>query len=137
MGIDKVVGIGIHDLGIHFFHFPIFKSLDFEILVNMSEAPAPTAFISESLTLRLKRSIASKPTQLLEAPVSRIKRPLMPLIVALMTEALELNKTNKVLEIGTGSGYQTSILSLLSRRVYTIERINRTANLKVTSIRRI
>ena len=34
-----------------------------------------------------------------------------PLVVALMTVALELNKTNKVLEIGTGSGYQTSILS--------------------------
>ena len=46
-----------------------------------------------------------------------------PLVVALMTEALDLQKSNKVLEIGTGSGYQTSILSILSRRVYTIERI--------------
>ena len=36
-----------------------------------------------------------------------------PLIVALMTQALNLNKSHKVLEIGTGSGYQTSILSLL------------------------
>ena len=40
-----------------------------------------------------------------------------------MTQSLELNKKHKVLELGTGSGYQTSILSLLSRRVYTIERI--------------
>ena len=40
-----------------------------------------------------------------------------------MTEALELTKNHKVLEIGTGSGYQTSILSILSRRIYTIERI--------------
>ena len=46
-----------------------------------------------------------------------------PLVVALMTEALELTKSHKVLEIGTGSGYQTSILSFLSRRIYTIERI--------------
>ena len=46
-----------------------------------------------------------------------------PLIVASMTEALDLKQNNKVLEIGTGSGYQTSILSLLTRRVYTIERI--------------
>ena len=46
-----------------------------------------------------------------------------PLVVALMTEALELTKTHKVLEIGTGCGYQTSIISLLSRRIYTIERI--------------
>lgn len=46
-----------------------------------------------------------------------------PLIVGLMTEALELNDRAKVLEIGTGSGYQATILSLLARRVYTIERI--------------
>jgi protein-L-isoaspartate(D-aspartate) O-methyltransferase len=46
-----------------------------------------------------------------------------PYIVALMTQALELEKTHKVLEIGTGSGYQSSILSLLTRRVYTLERI--------------
>ena len=46
-----------------------------------------------------------------------------PFVVAKMTQLLELNKSHKVLEIGTGSGYQTSILSLLSRRVYTIERI--------------
>jgi len=46
-----------------------------------------------------------------------------PYIVALMTQSLELEKKHKVLEIGTGSGYQSSILSLLARRVYTIERI--------------
>ena len=46
-----------------------------------------------------------------------------PYIVALMTLSLELEKKHKVLELGTGSGYQSSILSLLSRRVYTIERI--------------
>ena len=46
-----------------------------------------------------------------------------PYIVALMTQSLELKKNHKVLELGTGSGYQSSILSLLVRRVYTIERI--------------
>ena len=46
-----------------------------------------------------------------------------PYIVALMTQSLKLQKKHKVLEIGTGSGYQSSILSLLARRVYTIERI--------------
>ena len=40
-----------------------------------------------------------------------------------MTEALSLNGNEIVLEIGTGSGYQTSVLSLLSRRVYSIERL--------------
>lgn len=46
-----------------------------------------------------------------------------PYIVARMTEALELVGTEKVLEIGTGSGYQTAILAELAREVCTIERI--------------
>ena len=46
-----------------------------------------------------------------------------PYIVALMTEALELEGDEKVLEIGTGSGYQTAILAELAYRVYTVERI--------------
>ena len=46
-----------------------------------------------------------------------------PYIVALMTQSLNLKNNHKVLELGTGSGYQSSILSLLVRRVYTIERI--------------
>jgi protein-L-isoaspartate(D-aspartate) O-methyltransferase len=45
-----------------------------------------------------------------------------PLVVATMSQALELNDRMKVLEIGTGSGYQAAILSRLCRRVYSIER---------------
>jgi protein-L-isoaspartate(D-aspartate) O-methyltransferase len=45
-----------------------------------------------------------------------------PLVVAMMTQALELHDRLKVLEIGTGSGYQAAVLSRLVRRVYTIER---------------
>ena len=45
-----------------------------------------------------------------------------PYVVAFMTDRLKLNDRCKVLEIGTGSGYQTAILSPLCRRVYTIER---------------
>ncbi len=45
-----------------------------------------------------------------------------PFIVATMTQALELSDRDKVLEIGTGCGYQTAILANLCRRVYTIER---------------
>jgi len=45
-----------------------------------------------------------------------------PLIVGLMTQALTLEPRSRVLEIGTGSGYQTSILSPLARLVYTVER---------------
>ncbi|ALJ37166.1 protein-L-isoaspartate(D-aspartate) O-methyltransferase [Azospirillum brasilense] len=46
-----------------------------------------------------------------------------PLIVALMTQALELGERQTVLEIGTGSGYQAAVLSRLCRRVYTVERL--------------
>lgn len=46
-----------------------------------------------------------------------------PLIVGLMTQALELEPRHTVLEIGTGSGYQAAVLSRLCRRVYTIERL--------------
>jgi protein-L-isoaspartate(D-aspartate) O-methyltransferase len=46
-----------------------------------------------------------------------------PYMVAFMTEVLRLSGRESVLEIGTGSGYQTAVLSLLSRVVYTVERI--------------
>ena len=45
-----------------------------------------------------------------------------PFVVAYMTEQLQLHKDHRVLEIGTGSGYQAAILSRLSRQVLTIER---------------
>lgn len=44
-----------------------------------------------------------------------------PYIVALMTDMLQLEPDHRVLEVGTGSGYQTAILSLLCERVYTME----------------
>jgi protein-L-isoaspartate(D-aspartate) O-methyltransferase len=46
-----------------------------------------------------------------------------PYIVALMTEALELKDTDRVLEIGTGSGYQAAILAELAAEVYSIDRL--------------
>jgi len=46
-----------------------------------------------------------------------------PYIVALMTDLLQLKPDDSVLEIGTGSGYQTAILSMLCKRVYSVERI--------------
>lgn len=45
-----------------------------------------------------------------------------PYIVALMTEELKIHPDNEVLEIGTGSGYQTAVLARLAKKVYTIER---------------
>ncbi len=65
-----------------------------------------------------------------------------PLIVALMTQALKLDDRCKVLEIGTGSGYQAAVLSRLARRVYSVERYRtlskeaeaRFAKLRLTNI---
>ncbi|MBI28856.1 MAG: Protein-L-isoaspartate O-methyltransferase [Alphaproteobacteria bacterium MarineAlpha5_Bin11] len=75
-------------------------------------------------------------------PIGNDQTISQPLIVALMTQNLELIKTHKVLELGTGSGYQTAILSKLCRRVYTIERIkelsikaeNTLKDLKITNV---
>ena len=65
-----------------------------------------------------------------------------PSLVALMTQQLEIPYRSKVLEIGTGSGYQTAILSRLSSRVYSIERYKklvdiakfRLANLNISNV---
>ncbi|MBR9649554.1 protein-L-isoaspartate(D-aspartate) O-methyltransferase [Thalassovita aquimarina] len=48
-----------------------------------------------------------------------------PSVVGLMTQALNVRPRDKVLEVGTGSGYQAAILSLLARRVYTVDRHKR------------
>lgn len=45
-----------------------------------------------------------------------------PSVVGLMTQALQVSNRDKVLEVGTGSGYQAAILSQLARRVYTVDR---------------
>jgi len=56
-------------------------------------------------------------------PIGEKQTISQPYMVALMTEALLLTKKDKVLEIGTGSGYQTAILAELSEKVFSIERI--------------
>ncbi len=57
-------------------------------------------------------------------PISAGQTISQPYIVALMTEALRLTGVERVLEVGTGSGYQAAILSRLCSQVYTVERIN-------------
>ncbi|MCP4713591.1 MAG: protein-L-isoaspartate O-methyltransferase, partial [Deltaproteobacteria bacterium] len=54
-------------------------------------------------------------------PIGEDQTISQPYIVALMTQALSLNKTDRVLEIGTGSGYQAAVLAELVSQVYTIE----------------
>ena len=61
-------------------------------------------------------------------PIGEEQTISQPYIVALMTSLLELTGREKVLEIGTGSGYQTAVLAELSRRVCSIERLPRLAD---------
>ena len=67
-------------------------------------------------------------------PIGEKQTISQPFMVALMTEALELKEHDRVLEVGTGSGYQTAILAELAAKVYSIERIRALA---MRAIRRI
>jgi protein-L-isoaspartate(D-aspartate) O-methyltransferase len=57
-------------------------------------------------------------------PIGHKQTISQPFIVAVMTEALQLDGEERVLEIGTGSGYQAAVLAQLVRHVYTVERIS-------------
>ena len=62
-------------------------------------------------------------------PIGKGQTLSQPYTVARMTETLELTGDEEVLEIGTGSGYQTSVLAALSRRVFTVERLGTLADM--------
>lgn len=72
-------------------------------------------FIDEALSHQAYDNIA--------LPIGARQTISQPYIVAKMTELLELTKESNVLEIGTGSGYQTAILAQLVKHVYSVERI--------------
>jgi protein-L-isoaspartate(D-aspartate) O-methyltransferase len=55
-------------------------------------------------------------------PIGESQTISQPLVVGLMTQALDLRERDKVLEIGTGSGYQAAVLARFCRRVFTVER---------------
>ena len=61
-------------------------------------------------------------------PIGHAQTISQPYIVAFMTQALEIEPHHRVLEIGTGSGYQAAVLSVLAREVYTIEIISELAD---------
>jgi len=70
----------------------------------ISEAFSAQAYADQSLPIECGQTISQ------------------PFIVAYMTQKLEVDERHKVLEIGTGSGYQTAVLAKLCRRIYTMER---------------
>ncbi len=78
--------------------------------------------IPRELFLREKRGVRSYKDN--PIPIGYGQTMSQPYMVAVMTERLSLTGSEKVLEIGTGSGYQTAILAELAKKVYTIERIH-------------
>lgn len=86
---------------------------DTRVLAAMERVPRDQ-FVAEQFLKHAYDNIA--------LPITQGQTISQPYVVAYMTEALKLTDRMKVLEIGTGSGYQTAVLARLSRRVYTIER---------------
>jgi protein-L-isoaspartate(D-aspartate) O-methyltransferase len=67
-------------------------------------------------------------------PIGKDQTISQPYIVAYMSQALDLKPTDKVLEIGTGSGYQAAVLAELAREVYTIEIVKELADRATTTL---
>jgi protein-L-isoaspartate(D-aspartate) O-methyltransferase len=68
-------------------------------------------------------------------PIGAAQTISQPYVVARMSEMLEIEPTHSVLEIGTGSGYQTAILALLARVVYSLERVPELAHQAIQRIK--
>ncbi len=88
---------------------------DEKVITAMRHVPRHL-FVSEALT---DQAYGDFPL-----PIGEQQTISQPYIVAEMTQALELSKDDRVLEIGTGSGYQAAIIAQIAYRVYTIERIH-------------
>ncbi len=86
-------------------------------------------FVESKLAARSYREFA--------LPIGGSQTISQPWVVARMTELLSVDAEHTVLEIGTGSGYQTAILALLARRVFSIERIHELAQVAIERMRRL
>jgi len=89
--------------------------IDPNVLAAMRKVPRHL-FVSEALAVQAYGDFP--------LPIGDQQTISQPYIVAEMTQALELSENDRVLEIGTGSGYQAAILAEIAFRVYTIERIH-------------
>jgi len=83
-------------------------------VLNVIERTPRELFLADPFKERSYENVA--------LPIGHHQTVSQPMVVALMTQALDLSDRMKVLEVGTGSGYQAAVLAPLCRRVYTIER---------------
>ncbi|HOC58961.1 MAG TPA: protein-L-isoaspartate(D-aspartate) O-methyltransferase [Smithellaceae bacterium] len=91
------------------------RSIHDERVLTVMEAMPRHLFVDEGL---IAQAYSDNPL-----PIGEKQTISQPYIVALMTQALELKGRERVLEIGTGSGYQTAILAKLADHVFSIERV--------------
>ena len=105
-----------------------YKIADEKVLDVMNRLPRHL-FVPEAL-----RSQAYKDNAL---PIAGGQTISQPFIVARMTELLELKGTERVLEIGAGSGYQSAVLANLARKVFAIERIPNLAKEALDRLRKL
>ena len=94
------------------------KQLKNRGIVNTDVLDAMSLVKRHLFVSRIYRSMAYTDNPL---PIGQGQTISQSYVVALMTELLQVEKTHKVLEIGTGCGYQTAILSILSKRVITLD----------------
>ena len=103
-----------------------YKIADESVLAAMLTVPRHE-FVPEALRSQAYRDNA--------LPIAGGQTISQPFIVARMTELLEIKKTDRVLEIGAGSGYQSAVLALLARKVFAVERIDTLAKEALKKLR--
>lgn len=96
------------------------RSISDERVLNVMETMPRHLFVDEGL---IAQAYSDNPL-----PIGEKQTISQPYIVALMSQALALKGRERVLEIGTGSGYQTAILAKLADRVFSVERVATLAN---------
>ena len=92
---------------------------------GVTDARVLTAMEKTDRALFVRGLFAERAYEDMPLPIACGQTISQPSVVGLMTQALQVGPRDKVLEIGTGSGYQAAILSHLARRVYTVDRYKR------------
>jgi len=92
---------------------------------GVTDARVLTAMEKVDRGLFVKGIFADKAYEDMPLPIACGQTISQPSVVGLMTQALQVNPRDTVLEVGTGSGYQAAILAQLARRVYTVDRYRR------------
>ena len=92
---------------------------------GVTDARVLTAMERVDRAMFVKGIFADRAYEDMPLPIASGQTISQPSVVGIMTQALNVTNCDKVLEVGTGSGYQAAILSHLARRVYTIDRYRR------------